>query len=155
MVGVVLHPNILNSDDTSGTGSNLLKLTHAQPICSQEGFAVGLAEGRATGFDLGFQRAAQLSSEAGFYAGFAEQLQIRVLRPCPPDASGTLLRHLRRVRPLVTSLARLIDQLPRENSKEADVTYQMNDIRAKFRQLCAVLNVNPIVSDAGKEEISF
>ena len=146
----------------------------------QDGYEVGSREAEATGNGLGFQRAAQVASEVGFYEGFVQQLEASLSTASPsasPSAASSAAsseaasspasavasssaspdraaRQLRRARPLLLALRRLIAELPRHNSTDGDVTAQLDSIRGKFRQLCAVLRVNPGAS-AQQQEISF
>ena len=129
---------------------------------------MGAREARATGLGLGFQRAAQVASEVGFYEGFVQQVEATltaassksdlesasVSTPASSPASDPALRQLRRARPLLLALRRLVSQLPRHNTTDSDVTELLDAVRAKFRQLCAVLKVNP-GSGAQEKEISF
>ena len=133
---------------------------------------MGAREARATGLGLGFQRAAQVASEVGFYEGFVQQAEATLTAassksdpestsvstpassPASSPASDRALRQLRRARPLLLALRRLVSQLPRHNTTDSDVTELLDAVRAKFRQLCAVLKVNP-GSGAQEKEISF
>ncbi|KAF0306509.1 Oral cancer-overexpressed protein 1 [Amphibalanus amphitrite] len=137
----------------------------------KDGYEVGCREAAATGAGLGFQRAAQVASEVGFYEGFIQQIEASLNTSGASEASNTTAdspstpvtdpasseratRQLRRARPLLLSLRRLIGQLPRHNTADSDVTALLDAIRAKFRQLCAVLRVNPGSSEQ-QREISF
>ncbi|XP_037073007.1 protein LTO1 homolog [Pollicipes pollicipes] len=117
----------------------------------KEGHEAGCTEARAVGRGLGFQRAAQLASEVGFYGGFAQQALAQLA--AADGASDAASQQLRRARPLLLGLTRLIERLPRHNSRDSDVSALLDTVRAKFRQVCAVLKVNPTAGE--QKEISF
>ena len=140
----------------------------------EEGLLHGETVGHQEGFDLGIKKGKEIGSEIAFYRGFAKgcissltgdsdqviQDRLKQYKDClDPDSFRSLEAVVhnfflgrstssRDVRPLKT-LQKLLDQIqefPEENLKDQDFADRLRDIRAKFKQCCALQRIETAFS---------
>ncbi|KAI4882753.1 hypothetical protein NFI96_030582 [Prochilodus magdalenae] len=116
-----LFDSILMADDRfHGTGYH-------------EGFEEGTRQGTIEGRNHGRLHGAKLSAEVSFYHGFA--LMWKCLLQNSEDVKA------RKRLKAVESLAGLIEKFPYEDPQYKNLQEDMERVRAKFRQVCSLLNV--------------
>ncbi|XP_015248265.1 PREDICTED: oral cancer-overexpressed protein 1 [Cyprinodon variegatus] len=100
----------------------------------QEGFERGTARGLQNGRRHGASHGAKLSSEISFYHGFAVTWR-SLLEGNADDRSRKRLKALE-------ALLNLIQRSPLEDPQSVKLQEDMEKLRAKFRQVCSMLNVS-------------
>lgn len=99
------------------------------------GLAAAEAKSMQSGFALGYTTGSALSLEVRSYEGFVQFWEMAAGgNPVPPRVGKAML-----------SLRELVNRFPRTQSGAAAVDFMhlLGQIRAKFRQVCAGLNISP------------
>ncbi|XP_036442447.1 protein LTO1 homolog isoform X2 [Colossoma macropomum] len=99
----------------------------------REGFEEGTRQGTIEGRNHGRLHGAKLSAEVSFYHGFA--VTWKCLLQNSEDVKA------RKRLKAVESLAGLIQMFPYEDPQYENLQEDMERVRAKFRQVCSLLNV--------------
>ncbi|XP_066503995.1 protein LTO1 homolog [Hoplias malabaricus] len=99
----------------------------------REGFEEGTRQGTVEGRNHGKLHGAKLSAEVSFYHGFA--LTWKYLLQNSEDVKA------RKRLKAVESLAGLIQKFPYEDPQYENLQEDMERVRAKFRQVCSLVNV--------------
>ncbi|KAG9267103.1 protein LTO1 homolog [Astyanax mexicanus] len=99
----------------------------------REGFEEGTRQGMIEGRNHGMLHGAKLSAEVCFYHGFA--LAWKCLLQNSEDVKA------RKRLKAVESLVGLIQKFPYEDPEYENLQEDMEKVRAKFRQVCSLLNV--------------
>ncbi|XP_051553455.1 protein LTO1 homolog [Myxocyprinus asiaticus] len=99
----------------------------------QEGFEVGTRQGAIEGRNHGRLHGAKLSAEVSFYYGFAVAWKCLLQNNSDIKARKRLKA--------VESLVGAIQKFPYEDPKYEKLQEDMERVRAKFRQVCSLLNV--------------
>ncbi|XP_016330861.1 oral cancer-overexpressed protein 1-like [Sinocyclocheilus anshuiensis] len=99
----------------------------------QEGFEAGTRQGTIEGRNHGLLHGAKLGAEVSFYYGFA--LAWKCLFQNSSDVKA------RKRLKAMESLIGLIQNFPYEDPKHEKLQENMERLRAKFRQVCSLLNV--------------
>uniref|UniRef100_A0A8C6WWU1 Essential protein Yae1 N-terminal domain-containing protein n=1 Tax=Neogobius melanostomus TaxID=47308 RepID=A0A8C6WWU1_9GOBI len=105
----------------------------------REGFERGANRGLQEGRRHGALHGAKLSAEVSFYSGFGHTWKCLL-------QNGTDPRSRKRVRAL-ESLLSLLEQSPLDNPQSEKLKEDMDKIRARFRQVCSMLNVSADFKD--------
>ncbi|XP_015927903.1 protein LTO1 homolog [Parasteatoda tepidariorum] len=103
-----------------------------QKIGFTRGFSLGEETGYKEGYALGLQRGAQIASEIGFYKGFAIAWMIVL--------EGEETAKLRKINAL-KSLQEMTENFPHTNIQDDESVNKLIKIRAKFKQVISLLNV--------------
>ncbi|GFQ89504.1 oral cancer-overexpressed protein 1 [Trichonephila clavata] len=103
-----------------------------QKIGFTRGFSLGEETGYKEGYALGLQRGAQIASEIGFYKGFAIAWMIVL--------EGEETAKQRKINAL-KSLQEMTESFPHTNIQDEDSRDKLLKIRAKFKQVISLLNV--------------
>ncbi|XP_062868704.1 protein LTO1 homolog [Trichomycterus rosablanca] len=114
-----------------------------------EGFEEGTRQGTIEGRNHGMLHGAKLSAEVSFYHGFA--LTWKCLFQNATD--GKERKRLK----AVESLLGIIQKFPYEDPQYENLQEDMQNVRAKFRQVCSLLNVSVDFREyiSGSAVISF
>ncbi|XP_030622419.1 protein LTO1 homolog [Chanos chanos] len=115
----------------------------------REGYEEGTREGLLEGRNHGMVHGARLSAELSFYHGFA--VTWKYLLQTNVDAKSK-----KRLK-AVESLIGLISKFPFEDSQYENLQEDTERVRAKFRQVCSLLNVTADFRDyvSGSATMSF
>ncbi|KAI7813787.1 protein LTO1 homolog isoform X1 [Triplophysa rosa] len=115
----------------------------------QEGFEEGIRQGTIEGKNHGRLHGAKLSAEVSFYYGFA------VAWKCLLQNSSDI--KARKRLKAVESLVGVIQNYPYEDPQYEKLQDVMATVRAKFRQVCSLLNVSTDFREYvnGSTEMSF
>lgn len=115
----------------------------------REGFEEGSQQGLIDGRNHGMLHGAKLSSEVSFYCGFA--LTWKCLLRNSEDVK------VRKRLKAVESLDAMIQKFPYENPLYENLQEHMERVRAKFRQVCSLLNVAADFREymSGSERMTF
>uniref|UniRef100_A0AAY5KRW4 Essential protein Yae1 N-terminal domain-containing protein n=1 Tax=Esox lucius TaxID=8010 RepID=A0AAY5KRW4_ESOLU len=98
----------------------------------REGFNEGTRQGMIDGRKHGASHGAKLSMEVSFYYGFG------ITWKCLLQNNATLIKQ---------SLLGLIQKFPHKDPQFENLQEDMEKVRAKFRQVCSLLNVPTDFSD--------
>ncbi|XP_037581523.1 protein LTO1 homolog isoform X1 [Dermacentor silvarum] len=106
------------------------------------GFSLGEEVGWRDGYQLGLQRGAQIATELGFYQGFVHAW-ITVLER----------EEIAKQRKMVAlkALLEMTKNFPQVNIADEDMFEKLHKIRAKFKQVVAILNINTQESELHPE----
>ena len=98
--------------------------------CEKQGYQDGFNEGKLKGWNQGKQtgwtQGKLIGNEVGFYKGFVQTWLV-----CFKE---------KKVSAKLEALSKLLDQDWSDTTK--DLTVKLQQIRAKFKQICSMLNVN-------------
>ncbi|XP_076323785.1 protein LTO1 homolog isoform X1 [Tachypleus tridentatus] len=97
------------------------------------GFSLGEEAGWREGYTLGLQKGAQLASELGFYQGFVHAW-ITVLEKDETTKQRKLVA--------LRSLLEMTKSFPKTNVPDQDFVERIQKIRAKFKQVLSLLDIN-------------
>ncbi|KAM8816088.1 protein LTO1 homolog [Rhynchonycteris naso] len=97
----------------------------------EEGSSLGMVEGR----QYGTLQGAKVGSEIGCYQGFAFAWR-GLLHSCATEKDSKKMK-------VLESLIGMIQKFPYDDPTYAKLHEDLDRIRGKFRQLCAILNVQP------------
>lgn len=100
----------------------------------QEGFEEGKRQGWYEGQNHGRIHGAKLSAEVSFYHGFATTWKNLLQQ----DTQSKTRKQLK----LLETLTGLIQTFPLEDPQHRNLEENMEQIRAKFRQVCSVLHIS-------------
>lgn len=110
-----------------------------------EGFEKGIRQWTLEGRRHGARHGAKVSTELSFYYGFAVTWKCLL-------QNNTDVKSRKRVKAL-DSLIGQMEKFPHDDAQAQDLLENVGKVRAKFRQVCAMLNVptdfNDCVKDAG------
>ncbi|KAJ8985703.1 hypothetical protein NQ317_014352 [Molorchus minor] len=98
----------------------------------QEGLKIGIAKGNPEGYHLGYHRGAELGAEIGFYTGVVESYLEHLKGSNTPEKVLKSLRDLKEI----------LDAFPKYNAEDVDIIEKANEIRAKYKKICAQLKVD-------------
>lgn len=106
-----------------------------------EGFQAGVAEGNLEGYKLGYAQGINVGEELG-------------------DIYGICLGHLllsksERVKKSLIQLKTSIDNFPKTNDPEADIVGDLENIRAQFKKVKAMLRLGGDSQETPKKDLSF
>ncbi|KAK8781155.1 hypothetical protein V5799_017517 [Amblyomma americanum] len=106
------------------------------------GFSLGEEVGWRDGYQLGLQRGAQIATELGFYQGFVHAW-ITVLER----------EEIAKQRKMVAlkALLEMTKNFPQVNIADEDMFEKLHKIRAKFKQVVSILNINTQESELHPE----
>lgn len=117
----------------------------------REGFDEGTRQGMVDGRKHGASHGAKLSMEVSFYYGFGITWKCLL-------QNNTDMKARKRLK-VLESLLGLIQKFPHEEPQYEHLQEDMEKVRAKFRQVCSLLNVPTDFSDyvksGGSGGISF
>ncbi|XP_064779130.1 protein LTO1 homolog isoform X1 [Oncorhynchus masou masou] len=117
----------------------------------REGFGEGTRQGMIDGRKHGASHGAKLSMEVSFYYGFGITWKCLL-------QNNTDVKARKRLK-VLESLLGLIQKFPHEEPQYEHLQEDMEKVRAKFRQVCSLLNVPTDFSDyvksGGSGGISF
>lgn len=99
----------------------------------REGYERGANRGLQEGRRHGALHGAKLSAEVSFYSGFAHTWKYLL-------QNGTDSKSRKRVKALEVLLT-LLEQSPLDNPQSEKLKEDMDKLRARFRQVCSMLNV--------------
>ncbi|KAM9366645.1 protein LTO1 homolog [Symphorus nematophorus] len=99
----------------------------------REGFEKGTRRGLQDGRRHGASHGAKLSTEVSFYYGFAITWKCLLQH-------NTDVKSRKRMK-VLESLLHLIENSPHDDPQSAKLQEDMDKLRAKFRQVCSMLNV--------------
>ncbi|NXG20195.1 ORAV1 protein, partial [Grallaria varia] len=99
----------------------------------QEGYAEGTHIGIAEGRRYGSLHGARIGSEIGCYLGFALMWHC-LLQKCTDEKSSKKIKAL-------NSLIEMIQKFPYEDPTYDKLQEDLEKIRAKFKQVCSMLNI--------------
>ncbi|XP_063044580.1 protein LTO1 homolog [Engraulis encrasicolus] len=99
----------------------------------QEGFEEGKRQGWQDGMNHGRMHGAKLSAELSFYSGFVTTWRFLLQADPNPKARKQLK--------LLETLSEMTQAFPIEDPQSPNFEEDMEKIRAKFRQVCAVLHI--------------
>ncbi|XP_045070276.1 protein LTO1 homolog isoform X2 [Coregonus clupeaformis] len=124
----------------------------------REGFDEGTRQGMIDGRKHGASHGAKLSMEVSFYYGFGITWKCLLQNNTDVKSSLSILCLRKRLKAL-ESLLGLIQKFPHEEPHYENLQEDMEKVRAKFRQVCSLLNVPTDFSDyvktGGSGGISF
>ncbi|XP_078000430.1 protein LTO1 homolog [Glandiceps talaboti] len=113
------------------------KIVYAEERYQEAGFNEGYSDGKLKGLQegqkLGKQKAQEIASEIGFYQGFITTWRMILQR----DESTSNSRKLK----VLESVHTLLEQFPLNDVHCKNFFEDLNKIRAKFKQVCSLLNV--------------
>lgn len=98
----------------------------------KEGYSKSSAEENIDAYHLGYHRGAELGSEVGFYSGFVDEC-LRFYKNQLPEPTKTVKNLL--------ALQNLIEVFPCENVEDVDILALLDNIRAQFKKICAILKI--------------
>lgn len=108
----------------------------------KQGYNDGLNDGRVSGcnngFQLGIKNGATINKELGFYKGF-----ITTWMALLDVADVSQLSSVHKTRSSLLMLIQMIDSVPRCEPQHKELHTHLANIRAKFRQICSLLNLSP------------
>ncbi|XP_056318947.1 protein LTO1 homolog [Danio aesculapii] len=115
----------------------------------QEGFEEGVRQGTIEGRNHGRLHGAKLSAEVTFYYGFALAWKCFL-------QSSTDVKARKRLKAM-ESLIGVIQNFPYEDPQYEKLQEDMERVRAKFRQVCSLLNVSTDFREyvSGSTSMSF
>ncbi|NP_001077021.1 protein LTO1 homolog [Danio rerio] len=115
----------------------------------QEGFDEGVRQGTIEGRNHGRLHGAKLSAEVSFYYGFALAWKCLL-------QSSTDVKARKRLKAM-ESLIGVIQNFPYEDPQYEKLQEDMERVRAKFRQVCSLLNVSTDFREylSGSTSMSF
>lgn len=118
--------------------------------CYESGFKGGYQDGKLKGLQegcqLGLMKGCEVGGEVGFYLGFVSTWHEILLES--PDAK-------QRCTKLLETLKKKILALPINDVMNEELFANLEDIRAKFKQLCSLLGVSVENSGGGLPGLSF
>lgn len=116
--------------------------------CQKQGYKDGFDEGRFNGwregFEIGLQKGNELGAEIGFYKGF-----VLTYLTCYESGEHDTCR----VKTKLESLWKLLSQNWGDNTK--DLTTELETVKAKFKQICSILNIKTEYVRAKTNQLSF
>ena len=133
----------------------------------REGLIVGRQRGHEEGFALGVSKGAEIGGEIGFYLGFASAWTKTIEagnsseRRKTRDETAATPKERRRHEKALRDLGKLTAaaaEFPGENIKDEDVAQRLEDIRARFKLCCQVLDIKselPSQVNISKASISW
>ena len=129
-------------------------------ISTQQGYREGekeLAKKEALeGFELGVKKGQEIGSEIGFYHGFARFWIRANNRPKKEDEEeGQKKKSVLKAVKVLEKLEKSCDEFPSENSKDADHLLLLEEIRAKFKLSCQLLNIKLDYNSSSSKDISW
>lgn len=109
-----------------------------------EGFKIGVLQGNKEGYHLGYHRGAEIGAEIGFYLGLVEKYidYYSKFEETPTKIINSL-----------EVLKKLTLDFPKINSDEIDLFGLLNNIRTRFKKLCAQMKIN--ISYPEKNNLNF
>ncbi|XP_043562327.1 protein LTO1 homolog [Chiloscyllium plagiosum] len=113
----------------------------------QEGFTEGGHLGETEGRRYGLVNGAKIGSEVSFYEGFAYTWKC-LLQNNQDVKSSKRLKAL-------NSLLAMVHDFPYENPTYDKLQEDLEKMRAKFKQICSLLNVQPAFQNLKSAEMSF
>nr|CAH7713734.1 unnamed protein product [Callosobruchus chinensis] len=99
----------------------------------ETGFKEGATQGNTEGYHLGYHRGAELGAELGFYEGVVESC----LESCDNSIAGS-----DRIQEELKCLKELLSSFPRENDETVDILTLAEEIRTKYKKVCARMKLN-------------
>ncbi|XP_013388078.1 oral cancer-overexpressed protein 1-like [Lingula anatina] len=115
-----------------------------------EGFTEGLQTGRTQGYNegymLGKEKGADMATEIGFYDGYTG-----VMKSLIEESTNEKTRKLK----ALESLQDMIQSFPLRDPSYERLHSDLEKIRAKFKQVCSLLNVKPQFQNSSVKGISF
>ncbi|XP_045195550.2 protein LTO1 homolog [Mercenaria mercenaria] len=123
----------------------------SEEISQKDGFEhgrqVGRNQGQAEGNRLGWEKGAAIGSEVGFYAGFAKSLLEEMLNK--EDSKPRVVKTLERI-------VKAAEDFPLSDPLHPDLQNKLEEIRTKFKQVCAQLGIKQEASSSSENKgISF
>ena len=100
----------------------------------KEGVESGIKKNFSEGEALGLEKGRQIGSEIGFYIGFVSEYRKQFSEPASDKRTEKILTALNK-------LDTLTSEFPDYNCKEG-FEEKLEEIRAKFKQLCSLLKIN-------------
>lgn len=88
---------------------------------------------------MGYHRGAELGAEIGYYSSFTESYAQYYATTKPNQVGGG--GDSDKIRKTLNNLTQLIASFPTQNDTTIDYLMLLNDIRAKFKKLTALLKV--------------
>ncbi|XP_048401546.1 protein LTO1 homolog [Stegostoma tigrinum] len=113
----------------------------------QEGFTEGSHLGETEGRRYGSANGAKIGSEVSFYKGFAYTWKCLLQNNQDVKSSKRLK--------VLNSLLEMVQQFPYEDPTYDKLQEDLEKMRAKFKQICSLLNVQPVFQNVKSAEMSF
>ena len=132
----------------------------------REGLLAGRHRGHEEGFALGVAKGAEIGGEIGFYLGFAsawtaiieDRISSASLKTNGESTATATRKEQKRDDRALKALGKLAADaadFPRDNIKEEDVAQRLQDIRARFKLCCQVLDIKAELSPHDPSSISW
>ncbi|KAL9984753.1 hypothetical protein ACROYT_G007086 [Oculina patagonica] len=112
----------------------------------KEGYQDGKLKGLQEGRHLGLIKGCEVGGEVGFYLGFVS-MWLEILQESP-DAKQRCVK-------LLETMKRKILAIPVNDVTNEELFVNLENIRAKFKQLCSLLGVSAEYSGGGVAGMSF
>nr|CAI5850417.1 unnamed protein product [Callosobruchus analis] len=97
------------------------------------GFKEGATQGNIEGYHLGYHRGAELGAELGFYIGVVE---------CCLESCHNHFTVSHKIQEELEYLKELLGCFPRENDETVDILSLAEEIRTKYKKVCARMKLN-------------
>ncbi|XP_038662002.1 protein LTO1 homolog, partial [Scyliorhinus canicula] len=114
----------------------------------QEGFTEGGHLGETEGRRYGLANGAKIGSEVSFYKGFAFTWKCLLQKNQDAQKSSKRLKAL-------NTLLEMVQRFPYEDPTYDKLQEDLEKMRAKFKQICSLLNVQPAFQNATAAGMSF
>ncbi|XP_078271655.1 protein LTO1 homolog [Rhinoraja longicauda] len=113
----------------------------------REGFIEGSQLGEIDGRKYGLANGAKLGSEVSFYKGFA--ITWKSLLQNNPDAKNS-----KRLK-VLNSMLEMVHSFPYEDPTNNTLQEDLEKMRAKFKQICSLLNIQPTFQNEKAAAMTF
>jgi flagellar biosynthesis/type III secretory pathway protein FliH len=121
----------------------------------QEGVIAGKVAGYEKGFVLGNKNGSTVNRELGCYSGFSLMWLMLLSNWSDTYSSYLNVSTANKARIVLQTLTEMINHFPRDDPHNETLQHQLANIRAKFKQVCSLLNVNPTFDVDATAGISF
>lgn len=128
-----MFPYVLDKDINEVFDDILLSEEKIIKKSYDDGFSIGASQGNPEGYHLGYHRGAEIGAELGFYSGILETYW---------NDLGTASESTSQKIESLKTLKSIIDNFPHTNVDNVDIVEVLNNIRARFKKVCAQLKIN-------------
>jgi len=115
-----------------------------------DGFREGHEAGKDEGFQLGSEQGAKIGMEIGFYSGFVSTW----MKLLSEESIRNQLHLSDKAVLSVEKFSKLLDSFSVDHHKTLDAQ-DMNNLRAKFKQVASLLNMSPSIDNSLSKWMSF
>ncbi|XP_014670025.1 PREDICTED: oral cancer-overexpressed protein 1-like [Priapulus caudatus] len=131
----------------------LLGEDRSQQVGYSEGYQQGLAQGYRDGFTAGKKQGIIIGKKVGYIHGFAISY-LTLFETISFDDEKDRSKHRRKIKALC-DLIEMVDNFPLSDLQYDSFFEDLEKIRAKYKQVCSLLNVSCTIDDDEEPSYAF